>query len=244
MTIAGFHFGIIDISLIVLSLLFAISGFKNGFLKEVVGLGSFIGAIILAYVLANWVEDILVTTPLYTLLFTNLNDSIFTGNALYDTVIDSSQPGALGYLTDGLTQIGLPVFLASPLAEILITFNGTLGEALATASAYFVILIISYLGTFLIAWLLLAIVGSQLVKLSKDVKAIKFVDSLLGVGLGLGRAAVLVAIALLIVIPLTFVVPGINDFMTSDLALNEDVFSLGKFIYTFVLEILGSLISI
>jgi hypothetical protein len=76
------------------------------------------------------------------------------------------------------------------------------------------------------------------------VKAIKFVDSLLGVGLGLGRAAVLVAIALLIVIPLTFVVPGINDFMTSDLALNEDVFSLGKFIYTFVLEILGSLISI
>lgn len=244
MTIAGFHFGIIDISLIVLSLLFAISGFKNGFLKEVVGLGSFIGAIILAYVLANWVEDILVTTPLYTLLFTNLNNSIFTGNALYDTVIDSSQPGALGYLTDGLTQIGLPVFLASPLAEILITFNGTLGEALATASAYFVILIISYLGTFLIAWLLLAIVGSQLVKLSKDVKAIKFVDSLLGVGLGLGRAAVLVAIALLIVIPLTFVVPGINDFMTSDLALNEDVFSLGKFIYTFVLEIVGSLISI
>jgi uncharacterized membrane protein required for colicin V production len=244
MTIAGFHFGIIDISLIVLSLLFAISGFKNGFLKEVVGFGSFIGAIILAYVLANWVEDILVTTPLYTLLFTNLNDSIFTGNALYDTVIDSSQPGALGYLTDGLVQIGLPGFLASPLADILITFNGTLGAALATASAYFVILIISYLGTFLIAWLLLAIVGSQLVKLSKDVKAIKFVDSLLGVGLGLGRAAVLVAIALLIVIPLTFVVPGINDFMTSDLALNEDVFSLGKFIYTFVLEIVGSLISI
>ena len=109
MTIEGFHFGIIDISLIVLSLLFAISGFKNGFLKEVVGLGSFIGAIILAYVLANWVEDILVTTPLYTLLFTNLNDSIFTGNALYDTVIDSSQPGALGYLTDGLTQIGFRV---------------------------------------------------------------------------------------------------------------------------------------
>jgi uncharacterized membrane protein required for colicin V production len=39
MTLAGFHFGIIDISLIVLSLLFAISGFKNGFLKEVVGFG-------------------------------------------------------------------------------------------------------------------------------------------------------------------------------------------------------------
>jgi uncharacterized membrane protein required for colicin V production len=244
MTLAGFHFGIIDISLIVLSLLFAISGFKNGFLKEVVGFGAFIGAIILAYFLAKWVENILVTTPLYTLLFTHLKDSIFTGNALYDTMIDSSQPGALGYLTDGLTQIGLPDFLATPLADILINFNGTLGDGLATVSAYFMILIISYLGTFLIAWLLLAIVGSQLVKLSTDVKVFKFLDSLLGVGLGLARAAVLVAIALLIVIPITFVVPGINTFITNDLALNEDVFSIGKFIYTFVLDLIGSFINI
>jgi uncharacterized membrane protein required for colicin V production len=244
MTLAGFHFGMIDVGLIVLSLLFAISGFKNGFLKEVVGIGAFIGAIVLAYFLATWVEDVLVTTQFYTLLFTNLKDSIFTGNALYETMIDSSQPGALGYLTDGLTQIGLPGFLATPLADILINFNGTLGDALATASAYFIILIISYLGTFLIAWMLLAIVGSQLVKLSTDVKVFKFLDSLLGVGLGLVRAAVLVAIALLIVIPITFVVPSINTFITNDLALNEDVFSIGKFIYTFVLDLIGSFINI
>jgi uncharacterized membrane protein required for colicin V production len=244
MTLAGFHFGMIDVGLIVLSLLFAISGFKNGFLKEVVGIGAFIGAIVLAYFLAKWVEDVLVTTQFYTLLFTNLKDSIFTGNALYETMIDSSQPGALGYLTDGLTQIGLPGFLATPLADILINFNGTLGDALATASAYFIILIISYLGTFVIAWMLLAIVGSQLVKLSTDVKVFKFLDSLLGVGLGLVRAAVLVAIALLIVIPITFVVPSINTFITNDLALNEDVFSIGKFIYTFVLDLIGSFINI
>jgi uncharacterized membrane protein required for colicin V production len=244
MTLAGFHFGMIDVGLIVLSLLFAISGFKNGFLKEVVGIGAFIGAIVLAYFLATWVEDVLVTTQFYTLLFTNLKDSIFTGNALYETMIDSSQPGALGYLTDGLTQIGLPGFLATPLADILINFNGTLGDALATASAYLIILIISYLGTFLIAWMLLAIVGSQLVKLSTDVKVFKFLDSLLGVGLGLARAAVLVAIALLIVIPLTFVVPSINTFITNDLALNEDVFSIGKFIYTFVLDLIGSFINL
>jgi uncharacterized membrane protein required for colicin V production len=244
MTLAGFHFGMIDVGLIVLSLLFAISGFKNGFLKEVVGIGAFIGAIVLAYFLATWVEDVLVTTQFYTLLFTNLKDSIFTGNALYETMIDSSQPGALGYLTDGLTQIGLPGFLATPLADILINFNGTLGDALATASAYLIILIISYLGTFLIAWMLLAIVGSQLVKLSTDVKVFKFLDSLLGVGLGLARAAVLVAIALLIVIPITFVVPSINTFITNDLALNEDVFSIGKFIYTFVLDLIGSFINL
>jgi uncharacterized membrane protein required for colicin V production len=244
MTLAGIHFGIIDISLIVLCLLFAISGFKNGFVREILRIGSFVGAIIIAYFLANWVEDILVTTPLYTFLFTNLKDLIFTGNTLFDTVIDSSQPEALGYLTDGLTQLGLPSFLASPLANILITVNGTLGEALATLSAYFIVLILSYIAPFLVAWLLLAIIGGLLVKLFSRVDSLQFIDSVLGVGLGLARASILIAIAFVLVIPITFVVPSVNTFITSDLALNDNVFSIGKFIYTFIIELIGSFISL
>lgn len=244
MTISGFHIGIIDVVLVIICLLFAISGFKNGFLKEIVGIGTFIGAIILAILLANWVDGLLVTTPLPTLLLDTFKDSVFTGNELYETVIDNTQPEALGFITDGLTQLGIPVFLATPLADSLITFNTTIGEALATILVDWVMLVISYLGTFLFAWLLLAIIGGQLVKLSKDVKAIKFVDSLLGIGLGLGRAALLVGVVLIIAIPLSLVVPGINDFITSDLALNEDVFSIGKFVYTFVVDLLGSFISI
>jgi uncharacterized membrane protein required for colicin V production len=242
MTIAGFHIGIIDVVLVVMSLLFAISGFKNGFLKEIVGIGTFIGAIILAFLLANWVEGLLETTPLPTLLLDTFKDSVFTGNELYETVIDNTQPEALAFITDGLTQLGIPVFLATPLADSLITFNTTIGEALATISSDLIMLVISYLGTFLIAWLLLAIIGGQLVKLSKDVKAIKLLDSLLGIGLGLGRSALLVSVVLIIVIPLTVVVPSINDFITSDLALNEDVFSLGKYIYTLVLNLIGTFI--
>ena len=244
MTLGGFHFGIIDISLLVLSLLFAISGFRNGFVKEILGIASFVGAIVIAYLLANWVEDVLVTTPLYPFLFTNLQNSVFSGNALFDVVIDNSQPGALGGLTDGLTQIGLPGFLASPLANILVTFNGTLGDALATTSAYFIILILSYVVPFLIAWLLLAIISKLLVKLFSRVDSLQLIDSLLGVFLGLGRAAILVTLAVVVVIPVTFVVPSVNAFITSDLALNENVFSIGKFMYTFILSLLASLIPI
>jgi hypothetical protein len=244
MTLGGFHFGIIDIGLLVLSLLFAISGFRNGFVKEILGIASFVGAIVIAYLLANWVEDVLVTTPLYPFLFTNLQNSVFSGNALYDVVIDNSQPGALGGLTDGLTQIGLPGFLASPLANILVTFNGTLGDALATTSAYFIILILSYVVPFLIAWLLLAIISKLLVKLFSRVDSLQLIDSLLGVFLGLGRAAILVTLAVVVVIPVTFVVPSVNAFITSDLALNENVFSIGKFMYTFILSLLASLIPI
>jgi len=244
MTLGGFHFGIIDIGLLVLSLLFAISGFRNGFVKEILGIASFVGAIVIAYLLANWVEDVLVTTPLYPFLFTNLQNSVFSGNALYDVVIDNSQPGALGGLTDGLTQIGLPGFLASPLANILVTFNGTLGDALATTSAYFIILILSYVVPFLIAWLLLAIISKLLVKLFSRVDSLQLIDSLLGVFLGLGRAAILVTLAIIVVIPVTFVVPSVNAFITSDLALDENVFSIGKFMYTFILSLLASLIPI
>jgi uncharacterized membrane protein required for colicin V production len=244
MTIGGFHFGTIDVSIIVLSLIFAISGFRNGFVKEILGVASFVGAIVIAYFLANWVEDILVTTPLYTFLFTNLKNSVFSGNALYDVVIDNSQPGALGGLTDGLTQIGLPSFLASPLANILVTFSGTLGNALATASAYFIILILSYVAPFLIAWLLLAIISSLLVKLFSRVDSLQFIDSVLGIFLGLARAAVLVTLAIIVIIPVTFVVPSVNTFITNDLALNEPVFSIGNFIYTFVLSLIASFLPI
>ncbi len=110
MTLGGFHIGIIDGVIAALALVFGLSGFKNGFFKEIVGVGAFIGAVVLAYFLANWVEDILVTTQLYTLLFSNLRSSVFTGMGLYETVIDSTQPGALDFITDGLTQIGFLVF--------------------------------------------------------------------------------------------------------------------------------------
>jgi hypothetical protein len=42
----------------------------------------------------------------------------------------------------------------------------------------------------------------------------------------------------------TFVVPNVNAFITSDLALNENVFSIGKFIYTSLLQLIGTFLNI
>jgi uncharacterized membrane protein required for colicin V production len=244
MAFLGFHFGFIDIGLVVISLLFAFSGFKNGFFKEIASVGAFIGAIVLSYLLASFLKDIIINqTPLYSLIYDTLIGNVFTGNALYDTVIDSSQPDALAYLTDGLTQIGLPGFLASPLAAILIDFNGTLGAALATSATDLSMVIISYLGTFLIAWILLLILLKQLVHLTKSVGFFKFIDSILGLGLGLVRAALVLAVILLITIPLSFVVPSIQTFINQDLdLLNPDSFSIGKFIYQFVINFINTII--
>ena len=236
------HVGIIDIVILVLVILFGIGGFRHGFFKEVVGIAALLGAVVLAYLLADLAKQTAINSfQLDVSLFTTLRE-VFSGNAVYDQVIDGSQPNALTLLTTGLTQIGLPALFASPLASILIEFNGTIGDALATASTNLLLTIASYLLTFLVAWILLLIIGKQFVKLSKQNPIFKFIDSILGFVLGLGRAAVLILIAFSIGIALTFVVPEINAFLVSDLALESESFSVGKFIYENIVSIFETLL--
>jgi uncharacterized membrane protein required for colicin V production len=236
------HVGIIDIVILVLVILFGIGGFRHGFFKEVVGIAALLGAVVLAYLLADLAKQTAINSfQLDVSLFTTLRE-VFSGNAVYDQVIDGSQPNALTLLTTGLTQIGLPALFASPLASILIEFNGTIGDALATASTNLLLTIASYLLTFLVSWILLIVLGKQFVKLSKQNPIFKFIDSLLGIVLGLGRAAVLILIAFSIGIALTFVVPEINAFLVSDLALESESFSVGKFIYENIVSIFETLL--
>ena len=236
------HVGIIDIVILVLVVLFGIGGFRHGFFKEVVGIAALLGAVVLAYLLADLAKQTAINSfQLDVSLFTTLRE-VFSGNAVYDQVIDGSQPDALTLLTTGLTQIGLPALFASPLASILIEFNGSIGDALATASTNLLLTIGSYLVTFLVAWILLIILGKQFVKLSKQNPIFKFIDSVLGFVLGLGRAAVLILIAFSIGIALTFVIPEINAFLVSDLALESESFSVGKFIYENIVSIFETLL--
>jgi hypothetical protein len=47
----------------------------------------------------------------------------------------------------------------------------------------------------------------------------------------------------LITIPLSFVVPEIQTFLNSDLdLLNPDTFSIGKFLYQFVIDFIGTIL--
>jgi uncharacterized membrane protein required for colicin V production len=237
-----FHIGIIDIAILVIVTLFAIGGFRQGFFKEVLGILALGGAVVLTYFLADLAKEVLIEQGgLDVIIYTPLRD-IFSGNAIYDQVIDGSLPNALELLTDGLTQIGLPEIFASPLASILINFEGSLGDALATSSTNLVLTVISYLATFLISWILLLIVGKQFVKLTKQNPIFKFLDSILGIVLGVGRAALMIGIAFAIAIALSLVIPDINAFFSEDLSLDTDKFSIGKFIYESIVGLIGQLL--
>jgi uncharacterized membrane protein required for colicin V production len=236
------HFGIIDISIIVIALLFAISGFKNGLFKELKGIAAFAAAIVLTYLLADFARELIAESSLQITIYDFLFDGIFSSNASYTTMIDASIPNALNLLTTELTGLGLPGFIAGPLADTLITFQGTIGNALATVSTHLIVLIASYAVTFLIFWILMLIVFSQLVSLTKSVKFIKFIDQVLGIFLGLARAALVLAVFFAISIPLTLVVPAVNEFFTSDLALETEAFSIGKYIFEFALGLIDNIL--
>lgn len=240
--IENLHFGIIDISIVVLALLFSISGFKNGFFKELKGFIAFVGAIGLTILLADFVKNIITDSPLQIIIYDFFLDGIFSGNATYGTVIDDSIPDALVLLQDGLVDLGIPDFLAGTLASTLIVFEGTIGAALATVVTNLVVLAASYLVTFLVLWLLLGLILGQIVSLTKTIKFIRFFDSILGIFLGLGRAALIIAVFFAITIPLSIAVPAVNDFISQDLSLDTEKFSVGKYIFEFALGIFDNIL--
>jgi hypothetical protein len=237
-----FHFGYIDIAIVIVTLLFAIGGFRQGFFKEILGILALGGAAALAFFLADLVKQIMIDrVELDVMIFTPIR-AIFSGNTNYEQIIDGSQPDALTLLTTGLTQIGLPEIFASPLASILVTFEGSLGDALATASTNLILTVISYVGTFLVSWVLLLVVGKQFVKLTKQNPIFKFIDSFLGIFLGFGRAALMIGIGFSITIALSLVIPEINTFISQDLSLDTQKYSIGKFIYESIVGLIGQLL--
>jgi uncharacterized membrane protein required for colicin V production len=238
----SFHFGIIDIVIVVLVVLFGISGFKNGFFKELKGIIAFIGALVITYFLASMVQTFLIGTPVQPFIYDWFSQSIFVGNTAYEVVIDATIPDALTYLVGGLTDIGIPEFIATPLADILITFNGTIGQALATVSTNLILFILSYILTFLVVWVLLLLTLGQIVSLVKTVALFKLLDQFLGIFLGIARAALIIFVFFALAIPLSFVIPAINDFLTSDLALGTEAFSVGKFIFEFAIGLFGNIL--
>jgi uncharacterized membrane protein required for colicin V production len=236
------HVGIIDISIILLGILFSISGFKNGFFKELKGIIAFIGAIVLTYFLADFVKNIITDSPVQLMIYDFFFDGIFSSNATYATVIDDSLPNALTLLQEGLVDLGVPSFLAGTLASTLIVFDGTIGAALATFTTNIIVLIASYLVTFLVLWILMSLILGQIVSLTKTIKFIRFFDSLLGIFLGLGRAALIIAVFFIIAIPLSITIGSVNDFLTQDLSLDTEKISIGKYIFEFALGIFDNIL--
>jgi uncharacterized membrane protein required for colicin V production len=244
MLLGNFYIGLIDGALIISILLAAVFGFRKGFIKQVLAFGAFAGAIAISFFTAVYARGLILSyTPVYGLIFSAFQNSVFIGNPLFDLVIDTSNPSVLALLTDGLTQLGLPSFIASPLAGMLVSYNGTLGFAFSSVAADLSLTVIAYVVVFLLAWLILAIIAKQLGKLSDLEGAFKFINGLLGLVLGLVKVAINISFIFAALVPLSLFIPPVNSFLVTDLALNAPYFSIGKYLYQFLFAFIINFIS-
>jgi len=226
---AGFGIGIVDIVIVLAVIIFAILGWKHGFLVKIVemasGIFGLLASIILARpfatVLDKWIgEPIGIKITEYLLSRTDL----FSG-----TLNESNVRAAF----EGMS---LPTFMVDWIVRS-IDFNQltiTIVDAITPLIKSLALLVISFLVLFFGSMLVFLIL-KLLAKMITSIPIIKQVDKILGVLFGLLKIAAIVYI-LLFVLALLITIPAINNligpFLIGDMALQDpEQFRLSKWLY-------------
>ncbi|MBU0997238.1 MAG: CvpA family protein [Firmicutes bacterium] len=226
---AGFGIGIVDIVIVLAVIIFAILGWKHGFLVKIVemasGIFGLLASIILARpfstVLDKWIgEPIGQKITEYLLSRTDL----FSGT-LNETNVRAAFEG-----------MSLPTFMVDWIVQS-IDFNQltiTIVDAITPVIKSLALLVIAFLVLFFGSMVVFFIL-KLLAKMITSIPIIKQVDKILGVLFGLLKISAIVYI-LLFVLALLITIPAINDligpFLISDMALQDpDQFRLSKWLY-------------
>jgi uncharacterized membrane protein required for colicin V production len=208
--VEALSFGIIDITILVLLVLFLLGGLRSGFLREVYGITSILGAGAIAYFLAGVAGNVLISQFGFDTL-------------IYDAV---SEP-LLSLFTQELVQ------------GITLNSLGLDAEVIAFGVTYASLITMGYVAVFFVAVISLLLMFAQLIRLTRQLFLVGLVDKLLGLVVGLVRAVIVVAVIMLFVSTLSLVVPAIETFITADLSLESDNFSIGKFLYDLIIDLIS-----
>ena len=175
-------------------------------------------------------------------------------------------PLALGLVLGALlTGLVASVILNSDIGTMLVdTVQGTLfadgmlfgfevggldPSAVSTSIVEGLLIVLGFIPAFLLAWLLLAVVNTQLIRLSKQSVIFKSVDVVLGLLLGLVRAAIVVPVVFGLASAVYLTVPSlglgikeaIDEFIINDLSLDRpNSFSIVGTLFTSIKDLLES----
>jgi hypothetical protein len=122
-------------------------------------------------------------------------------------------------------------------------------SALSTSIVEGLLIVVGFVASFILAWLLLAVVNTQLIRLSKQSIIFKSVDVVLGLLLGLVRAAIVVTVSFGLASAVYLTVPSmglgikeaIDEFIINDLSLDRpNSFSIVGTLFTTIKDLLES----
>jgi uncharacterized membrane protein required for colicin V production len=199
--------GVIDIVILVLLLLFIWGGIRSGFLREVFGVASVLGAGTIAYFLAALASRV-------------LNEQFELGNLIY-TFIQTPLVDAINF---DLSGFSLSLF-------------GLDAEVLAVDITNIALFTMGLATVFFIALISLLLAFAQLIKLTKQVFLVRFIDQTLGLAIGLVRFTIVVAVLMTFATLLAIELPAVESFLSADLSLGTSDFSIGKSIYNLIVDL-------
>ncbi len=221
-------FGIIDIGIVLTVIIFAVIGWKSGFLLKVVEMASgvfgLLGSILLARpfasVLEKWIGEA---------VSTKVGEYLLSRTDLFGQTLNEENARA------AFEGMSLPTFMVDWLVES-IDFNQvtqSIVGAVEPLISSLALLVISFITLFfgsMVVFFILKI----LAKMITSLPIIKQIDKVLGLLFGILKVAALVYI-LLFILALLITIPAINDlvggFLAEDMQLASDSFRLSKWLY-------------
>lgn len=224
--------GIIDTVILLLFLVVIIFGFFRGFIKQVLASLAWLIAIIAAVCLCSVVAEAVMEMKIGLSLNDSIYEFIASKGESFTAVIPSMNDEEL---STALTQIGIPNILHSFIVKNidLSTFSETSIASFISPKISLVLLtIISFIVIYLFVFIIIKVIAKLFGNIVRG-SALGFVDGVLGAIWGSVKICILISVLML---ALSFVVTmpfgeSINEWIITDMRLNEEGFGIAKFFY-------------
>lgn len=202
----GSNFGIVNVVVIALLLVYAIRGFSKGFVKTFFSTFGTILALLLAVLLASKVALTLENKFGAISFFSDKMAGFLTdklGATLADTPIREATETALK--NKGIDSWIINIVLGAK-ADSSIPDTTTISQIISPAVGYYAVLILSVIGLFIVFKIIFFLIG-ELVKKLHSIKIIGFTDKFLGLIAGLISATITLEIIIMITgaLPIKFI---------------------------------------
>ena len=222
-------FGIIDVVIVGLVVLFLVIGWKKGFLEKIIDMASSVFGLIASILLARPFSTVL-DKWFGASIETSVTDYLLSRSDLFNaSIVDGAES-----IRPALEQMSLPDFMIDWIIKQAASIDSsTIVGAIAPSITSLALLFIAFLSLFfgsMILFFLLRILARGIT----SIPVIKQIDKFLGLLFGFLKVALLVYI-LLFILALVINIPAVNDvifeFLDKDMQLSTDKFRLSKELY-------------
>jgi uncharacterized membrane protein required for colicin V production len=222
-----FGVGIIDVVIILAVIIFALLGWKNGFLVKIIELASGLFGLLASFILARPFAAVLtpwIGEPINVKIGEYLSQSPLFAATLNEANVRTAFAG-----------MSLPQFMVDWIVESINfdTLTTSIIDAIQPTILSLAMVVISFIVLFfgsMIAFFILKLLAKGITK----IPVIREIDKVLGVLFGIVKIAAVVYI-LLFVLALLLTIPSINNliggFLAIDMKLGEEEFRISKWLY-------------